>query len=286
MAVDGPPSGDGPPPAAADAAPAAVETGAPAPLPLCARCSSWLRPGAAFCSACGQRVGEAVAEPPGDAAHRAGWIDVRRALVVYLILLGIQVVGMILHKLKVDTAPATVWQVIEPLFAGAVLVAAVVERREVLPLYRRAGFGPRGYLAIAALSYPIFCLVALFVAGLHHAFDLPDHELEDLLPLGTGWAIFLLSVSAPVTEELAFRGVIFAQLARALSVREAMVVSSFAFAILHLGIPVLVTHVPLGLYFCWLRVRGRSLWPGMFAHALHNGWVLVATLVPGVRPHF
>ncbi len=81
-------------------------------------------------------------------------------------------------------------------------------------------------------------------------------------------------MTPPVFEELAFRGTIFGLLRRHLSGWEALLLSSFAFAILHLSVPSLVTHVPMGLYFCWLRQRGGSLWPAMLAHALHNTWVL------------
>jgi hypothetical protein len=42
------------------------------------------------------------------------------------------------------------------------------------------------------------------------------------------------------------------------------------FAILHLSVPSLVTHFPLGMYFVWLRHKSNSLWPGVFAHACHN----------------
>jgi membrane protease YdiL (CAAX protease family) len=78
-----------------------------------------------------------------------------------------------------------------------------------------------------------------------------------------------------VIEELAFRGIMFGALLRAqFSPRETVLLTAFAFALLHLSIPSLVTHVPLGLYFGWLRQRSGSLWPGMLAHACHNAGVL------------
>lgn len=46
----------------------------------------------------------------------------------------------------------------------------------------------------------------------------------------------------------------------------------------------LATHIPMGLYFCWLRHRSGSLHPAMLAHFLHNAWVLADErfgLLPG-----
>jgi membrane protease YdiL (CAAX protease family) len=111
------------------------------------------------------------------------------------------------------------------------------------------------------------------------------HEATEVVKQGVWWSVLFLCVTPPVVEELAFRGVIYGLLRRHLPGWEALVLSSFAFAILHLSIPTLVTHVPLGLYFCWLRQRGGSLWPSMVAHGLHNGWVLAQETV-GVLPPF
>lgn len=71
-------------------------------------------------------------------------------------------------------------------------------------------------------------------------------------------------------EELAFRGLIYGGLRTTLTISEAFIITSFAFAMLHLSIPSLVTHLPLGLYLCWLRERSGSLWPGVLAHFCHN----------------
>ena len=89
------------------------------------------------------------------------------------------------------------------------------------------------------------------------------------------WAVLLIAVVPPLIEEIGFRGLVYGALRKTMTVGEAALVSSFAFAILHLSIPALLTHWPLGLYFCWLRQRSQSLWPGVFAHACHNLGCLV-----------
>ena len=85
------------------------------------------------------------------------------------------------------------------------------------------------------------------------------------------------SVDLANGEERAFRGLIYTGLRKTLGVSESFIISSFAFALLHLSIPSLITHLPLGLYFCYLRHRADSLWPAMLAHALHNAGVIAVS---------
>jgi membrane protease YdiL (CAAX protease family) len=90
------------------------------------------------------------------------------------------------------------------------------------------------------------------------------------------WAIVLTVIAPPLEEELGFRGLMYGALRDKLTVTETFLISSFAFALLHLSVPALLTHVPLGLYLCWLRHRSGSLWPPIFAHACHNAGVIIA----------
>jgi membrane protease YdiL (CAAX protease family) len=252
----------------------------PPPSDQCAACAAPLRPGAGFCGQCGHRVGDAP--PPPRPVAPPAWPDVRYALVFYFVLLGVQVVTMVLHE--VGMGEFTLLWTADALLAVATLVGSIKIRADLVGLYRRGGFRVLGYAAIAAASYPAFVLVALFVHALDVAFHV-GRGAETMVGQGIGWNILFVCVTPPVVEELAFRGVIYTLLARHLHAWEALVLSAFAFAMLHLSVPSLVTHVPLGLYFGWLRGRGRSLWPGMFAHALHNGWVLAQDVV-GVLPPF
>lgn len=83
-----------------------------------------------------------------------------------------------------------------------------------------------------------------------------------------------MCITPAVFEELAFRGVIFGILERRVRLTEAFFISSVAFAILHLSVLSLFTHLPMGLYLCWLRHRSGSLYPAMLAHFLHNSLVV------------
>jgi membrane protease YdiL (CAAX protease family) len=256
------------PPAPDGQAPGALGPDAAGPAPACPACGATLRLGAGFCATCGHAVGA----PPPPHPHGA-WLDVRYVLVFYMVLLAGQVATAIL--VAADVALLTVLLAADALLAVVTLATLARSGAIVLPAYRRLGFGPIGYAVVLAVSYPAAFAVSRFVGLLESTFHLHVPGIEELLRLGTGWSVLFLCVTPPLFEELAFRGTMYGLLERRLGVRDAIVISSFAFALLHLSVASLVTHVPLGLYFCWLRVRSRSMYPAMLAHLLHNGWVLL-----------
>src|SRR5262249_25890278 len=163
----------------------------------------------------------------------------------------------------------------DALFAVPALAPGPGLGGELVGLYRRAGFGLAGYAGILFASYPLAVFVASILGAIRALFHQIGSADDTFRALDVGWSFFFLCVTPPIFEELLFRGTLFGVLRRHFSLRDALVASAFPFAMIHLSVPLLITHVPRGLWFGSLRHRGRSLWPGMFAHFLHNGWVLL-----------
>lgn len=201
--------------------------------------------------------------------------DLRFVITFYLALLGVQAAGLVYAQVTEDVFPAIV--ATTAALAAVTLAFAVPHRALVLPAYRRAGFGPLGYLLVL-LAAPAVCTIVLgYVRGLGDLFGIRvPGELEGLEAHGPVIAILLVAIVPPLVEELAFRGLLYGGLRSTLTVGETFLISSFAFALLHLSVPSLITHFPIGLYFCWLRHRSGSLWPPMCAHACHNLGVVIA----------
>ena len=259
----------------------------PPPVPppssdsACAGCDELLKPESRFCSRCGLRRGDpapAYRPPAGveDVAlrTRAGLQDIRFVIVFYLALLGAQGLSALLFFASGSQQTALTAGIA---LMGVFTLVAAARRPEVIrDLYRRAGFSWPGYLLVLLASVPIFLGVHAFVEGVGLLFKIkPPRFLDALEGRGLAWSFALGAAAPALVEELGFRGLVFGLLRRRLTVGEAFLISSAAFAILHLSIPSLATHVPLGLYLCWLRHRSDSLFPPMAAHALHNGWVIL-----------
>jgi membrane protease YdiL (CAAX protease family) len=88
----------------------------------------------------------------------------------------------------------------------------------------------------------------------------------------------VVTLAAPLVEELLYRGLGFGLLAPFLGPWPAVLVTGVAFGLAHglvLGLPVLTIF---GVTLGWLRWQTGSVYPGMIAHGLFNGAALVAAL--------
>ncbi len=82
---------------------------------------------------------------------------------------------------------------------------------------------------------------------------------------------------APITEELFFRGFVFAGLRSRWSLWPAAIVSGLVFGLVHAptGITAVIPLAVLGIALCWLYDRTGSLWPPVIAHVINNSLALV-----------
>ena len=255
---------------AQDATPAGFDD--PVPSTFCAVCNRLLNPGSAFCGGCGNRlhaIGSATVAKHGDA--------IKVLLGLYGLCLLTCLAGTVYVRASDDRFGADL--MITLTISVLVLIYALFNHGLVDAPLRKAGFSLRSYCLIAMASIPILAVVGGYALGLSSLFGIHlESELSAYAGRSLIWPLLLMVVLPPLSEELAFRGLVYAGLRRTLSVPETFIISSFAFAMLHLSVPMLATHLPLGLYFCWLRHRSGSLWPSTFAHACHNLGVLLAAL--------
>jgi len=159
------------------------------------------------------------------------------------------------------------------------LVAVIVA---VAPL-GKAAFPALG-LRPANWKYPVFgALGTLFLSvavsqigiepqGMKQVIDVVREPHELILSL------LLLSVLAPIVEELVFRGLLYGWIAGRWGGTPALIVSSLAFAAAHWEPAHIILVLPLGFLFGWLRRRTDSLLPSLFSHIMNNGFALVAAV--------
>ena len=149
--------------------------------------------------------------------------------------------------------------------------------------------------------YPLAILLAIVVAigggfltRLLANGHMPQQDVARMLehaPLALKLALsFVIVCVAPVVEECLFRGVLLMGLMRKLGTWAAVVLSALIFGCVHLPdfkfawypIPVLVI---LGLLLAWLRLKSKSLWPAMTAHATNNFIAVLGLFIATHPPH-
>lgn len=107
----------------------------------------------------------------------------------------------------------------------------------------------------------------------------PDIPADFVFPgAASAFTFQALAVWTPVTEEIFFRGFVFAGLASRLGIRGAMVGSAVVFSLFHMDLGVLIPIFITGLLLAWLYRRTGSLWPSIVAHAGQNALALLAAI--------
>jgi uncharacterized protein len=172
-----------------------------------------------------------------------------------------------------------------PLANLPLLALAYVHLLKPTELDFRSGFGLQ--IDRATLSQLIGAALAVIAAGLWGEWvmgrasewlDLANHWTEWFDPnlvwaSGSVLTVSLLEyvVFAPIFEELAFRGLLFAVLRRRFSFVPAALLSASIFALAHgYGLIGFVSVLWSGFLWAWIYEKTGSLIPGMIAHAVNN----------------
>ncbi|MEL6830675.1 MAG: CPBP family intramembrane glutamic endopeptidase [Pseudomonadota bacterium] len=152
-----------------------------------------------------------------------------------------------------------------------------------------------GGLAGPAFASPAWLSSAMILGPL--CLLIPSFTIAQLFPESSGWqysesvdpAVFepenwalgflvYAVIIAPVVEEVTFRGVALAALARrGVPVPLAIILSSAAFAGIHLqySFAALIVVFLAGVGFCFIRIASRSMLAAIAAHASANAVMLV-----------
>lgn len=181
-----------------------------------------------------------------------------------------------------------------PLANLPLLALAYIHLLKPAGLDFQSGFGLR--LERAQIGRLIGAILAVVAAGLWgewlmgraaDALSLTNHWTEWFDPnlvwaSGSALTVSLLEyvVFAPIFEEIAFRGLLFAILRRRLSFVPAALLSASIFALAHgYGLIGFVSVLWSGFLWAWIYEKTGSLIPGIIAHAMNNLLVSLAVMV-------
>lgn len=136
---------------------------------------------------------------------------------------------------------------------------------------------------VACFSFPLvkmLMVMNIMLLPVPVAFPLPT-QVEQCLkePLSMFFFVLVLSICAPIWEEVLFRGFLLPSLTRYLPIGGAIVVSSLIFALVHFQPQRLLSLAFLGMILGCVFVRSRNLLPSMLLHSLWNTYVIADYLL-------
>lgn len=138
--------------------------------------------------------------------------------------------------------------------------------------FRRFDSSAVGWIVVAAVAY--FAFVIAYASLIMEPEQENIAERFGSLPLQA----FLIIVVASVSEEVCFRGMLFAGLRHRLGRILAALAAASVFGVLHAttGVSAVPPLIAFGFVLALLYEKTRSLWPPIFLHALNNSLALAA----------
>ncbi|GMH22672.1 hypothetical protein Nepgr_024515 [Nepenthes gracilis] len=94
-------------------------------------------------------------------------------------------------------------------------------------------------------------------------------------PIAMGLYVVVVSVCAPIWEEIVFRGFLLPSLTRYMPVWCSVLVSSVVFAMAHFNVQRMLPLILLGVVMGIVFTRSRNLVPSMLLHSLWNAFVFL-----------
>ncbi len=235
--------------------------------------------------------GEVVWSTPWD------WEIVWQVFIVGFFLMGQIIVPLIFSALQLKPGVASVrvqalYTLATYLFLalGAITVL-YLSIKKFLPLppgwfrFKLRGnwfwWGLGGYCAALPLVVVISLLNQQLWQGLGGSNPLLSLVLEGQDKIALAIFFFTAAVAAPLFEEFLFRGFLLPSLTRYFSVWQAILISSFLFAIAHLSLSEVLPLMVLGVVLGFVYTRSRNLLAPMLLHSLWNSGTLVSLFILG-----
>jgi membrane protease YdiL (CAAX protease family) len=238
---------------------------------FCNRCGARWDPAWVLCPKCAPA--RPVSAGPMTKAQVLGKIpkSLSSAIWLYMVLL-VTSIGSALAVLYGGAGEAGADIGFSIVLVAVTVIWCLASRRTVGPGMRETG-GWQWYPGAVGIGIGTFLVVYAVVAGLKALLDFEVYSYsKPFLDAGYGWpmVILIIAVVPGIFEELAFRGVILSGMEKALTSREALIVSTMMFAILHLNVISLPHLAVMGFVLGYVRQRSGSIYPCMLVHFTHN----------------
>ncbi|WP_138420874.1 CPBP family intramembrane glutamic endopeptidase [Aquibacillus sediminis] len=192
------------------------------------------------------------------------------------------VVAPIIKVLNVDPFTASVsWNVIS--FVAALLVTMYLLRDEIRQVCKRGATKISNVLLWSFLG--IFLayfaqigsiIIETFVLGIKPG----SQNTFDIMNIARAAPIFILIISiiAPVLEEVIFRKIIFGSIYKRSNFIIAGLASALIFGLVHNDNPHILTYTAMGLVFAFLYVHTKRIIVPIIAHAAINTYAVIGQL--------
>ena len=252
-----------------------------------------------FCVVCGQTLESQAIESGGQALEsgraETPWGAVEASASIFIafgaLVLASVAAARIAALFDSQGEALAIWITIHLTALGIVAIVWLLGvRRSQSPLaaiglewptrFSRAAFPTAAVLAVNLAVAAVYSVVA---ERLGPEILVPEAVDPDILFSGPAIVLSLesLVLVTPLSEEIFFRGFVFAGLLPRFGPRWAIAGSALVFCAFHLSVGLIIPIFVTGVLLAWLYWRTGSLWPSVAAHAAQNAFAVAAALFWG-----
>lgn len=230
----------------------------------CVSCGASIHLNNKFCKSCGARQSD-------EDIHWLDkkWASLKQASLFYLIYIGFCSLSAFTNVFK--TIPWFFF--LEVVLAGTAIIFFALNWAENKQLLAWRNFSWQKLAAYGAIAITAAFLVHYSVNWLNITILSRDDHYYSIFA-GSRGASFLIILCTAVTpalfEELGFRGYLLQTLTKVTDKEQAVYISAFLFAIIHLSFISLFWLIPFALFIGFVRIKENTLWYGVFFHFCFN----------------
>lgn len=228
----------------------------------CFRCSAVIKTTSRYCKQCGAT--QQSAEPL--------FVDknIINALVAFY-LIELLVCGIL--TFSDDFRGLEYLLVADGIMALSAILFTLLIRQDVFPVLKWNNFSFRKLLVYTGIAIASSVVVQFVSKWINVSLFDTDNNYYYAFIGYKHPALYMLLVTAvapALFEELAYRGYVLGALLKLVERRQAIFISAFVFALIHLNMISFVWLLPFALFLGYIRIKENSLWYGIMFHFTFN----------------
>lgn len=229
---------------------------------ICSNCGAKLEKDVRFCNYCG------FSQVLGNDTRINSLKILTRMLLFFGALTITSLIGNFSNSTGIDFL-----LVIDVLFIMIVTIGVGIYWTEVKPLLKWKGFRFSKAILFCLLSIVFAIVVNLIVTWINKSmFGVESYYYYafEHLKYAKLVTILFIAVQPAIFEELAFRGIIQSNLNQIIDSQQAIYLTAFLFAIIHMSFISLFWLLPFAILLSYVRNRENTIWYGILMHFFFN----------------
>jgi uncharacterized protein len=230
----------------------------------CFHCNEFITAESRFCKFCGSAQPNETENLPEQQ-----WLDIKKLVLFFSLEAVICSIGSFIKYFK-----TLGWSITFDIILAIITISFFgLDWSKSKSILKWRSFSIFKLVGYCILSLTCSLVVSFFVGWLNRSLFAKEYSYYEFYrqyQYGKELTILFVAIMPALFEELAYRGFVLGKLLLVVDKKQAIFISAFLFAIMHMTILSLVWLVPFALFLAYIRIKENTLWYGVFIHFTFN----------------